>query len=72
MDKYVRIIGQQFNDIHVARYLKAVGTVISSEDREDGNGTMFLILINKLTHEFHEWNIEYINKKEYFKGCLSG
>lgn len=72
MDKYVRIVGYQINDIHVTRYLGTVGTVVSYEDKDDGNGTMFLVLIDKFAHLFHEWNIQHISKKEYFKGCLSG
>ncbi len=68
--KYIRIIGHIVNDYHVTRFLHAVGIVISSEDKEDGNGRMFSIKIGTVEHLFHEWNIEYITKKEYFKGVL--
>lgn len=70
MDKYVRITGNDFNNYTVIHFLDKVGIATCVGDRNDGNGTMFSVKMGAIVQEFHEWNIKFITKKEYFLGVL--
>lgn len=70
--KYVQVIDNDFNNYTVISFLGKVGIATCVGDRNDGNGTMFSVKMGATVQEFHEWNIEYITKKKYFKGCLGG
>ena len=71
-NKYVRIIGHDFNNYTVTRFLGKVGIATCVGDQNNGSGSMFSVRMATVTQVFHEWDIERITKKEYFIGVLRG
>lgn len=69
--EYVRVIGGF--DSPANEYLNEVGIVLSFADLDEG-GTLIFVDIGHVEgiKVFNVGDIEYIDKKEYFKGRLGG
>jgi len=68
-EEYVRIIGG-FADFADNEYIGEVG-IVNAYARDHAPPLIF-VSIGEAHTVFNQANIEYITKKEYFKGCLGG